>query len=194
MDDVYKAIAIASAVFIVLGGLWTALRLHKENPFSPLSVLLAGGSPVIALVIYRLTLDVDLKQEAVLGLLAGGAVVGLLFARSIPIYTLGPSVIARASGWHLLPPMLAMTAIQVTGVRESSEGIVLALAGMYAATAFTVVASALLLIRRLGVRPAVAPAEGPPEPMPAAEGKRCPRCGSPVQPTWRHCMGCGAPV
>lgn len=194
MDDVYKVIAIASAAFIVLGGLWTALRLHKETPFSALSVVLAGAAPVIALLIYRLTLDVELKDEAVGGLLAGGAVAGLLFARSIPVYAGGPAVLVRASGWHLLPPMLAMAAVQVTGVRESFEGIVLALAGLYAATAFTVAGSALLLVRRLGVRPAVAPAEGLPVPVAATEGQRCPRCGSPVRPTWRHCMSCGAPV
>jgi hypothetical protein len=154
----------------------------------------ASGSPVIALIIYSLTLDVELKDEAVWGLLAGGAVAGLLFARSIPIYAQGPAVFTRASGWHLLPPMLAMAAIQVTGVQESFEGLVLALAGLYAATGFTVVASTLLLVRRLGIRPAAAPAEGPPAPIPAVGGQRCPQCGSPVRPAWRHCMGCGAPV
>ncbi len=164
MDDVYEVIALVSAVFIVLMGHWTALRLHKERPFSMLAVLLAGAGPVAALVIYILTLDVDLKQEAVWGLLAGGAAAGLLFARSIPVYVSGPGVATRASGWHLLPPMLAIAAIQVTGARESFEGLVLALAGLYAATGFAAVAAGLLLVRRQGVRPAATPAEGPTAP------------------------------
>lgn len=192
MDDVYDVIAIAGAAFIVLAGLWTALKLHGERPFSMPSVLLAGAGPVIALVIYSLTLDVDLKQTAVWGLLVGGAAAGLLFARSIPVYASGPGVVTRASGWHLLPPMLAMAAIQVTGVRESFEGIVLALAGLYTAAAFAAAASVVLLVRRLGIRPVAASAEGPPAPVPAAGGQRCPRCGSPVRPDWRYCMGCGA--
>jgi hypothetical protein len=152
MDDVYDVIAIASAAFIVLAGLWTAFRLHGERPFSMSSVLLAGAGPVIVLVIYSLTLDVDLKQTAVWALLGGGAAAGLLFARTIPVYASGPGVVTRASGWHLLPPMLAMAAIEVTGARESFEGLVLALAGLYAATAFAVAASVLLLVRRFGVR------------------------------------------
>ncbi len=165
MDNVNEGIALVSAAFIVLMGLWTALRLHKERPFSGLSVVLAGAGPVAALVVYILTLDIDLKQEAVWGLLAGGAVAGLLFARPIPVYARGPGVIVRASGWHLLPPMLAMAAIQVTGARESFEGLILALAGLYAATGFAVAAAALLLVRRQGIRPAAAPAEGPPAPV-----------------------------
>jgi uncharacterized membrane protein len=194
MDDVYEVIAIVSAAFIVLMGLWTAVRLHKERPFSMLAVLLAGAGPVAALVIYTLTLDVDLKQGAVWGLLGGGAAAGLLFARSIPVYASGPGVFTRASGWHLLPPMLAIAAIQVTGARESFEGLILALAGLYAATGFAVAASALLLVRRLGVRPAQASTEGLLVPVAATAGQRCPRCGSPVRPDWRYCMGCGAPV
>ncbi len=194
MDDVYDVIAVASAVCIVFMGLWTALRLNNERPFSGLSALLAGAGPVAALIIYNLTMDVDLKQEAIWGLLAGGAAAGLVAGRSIPVYARGPGVFTRASGWHLLPPMLAIAAIQVTGVRESFEGLVLAIAGLYAATAFAAVASGLLLLRRLGIRPEAAPVEGPPAAVPAAGGQRCPRCGSPVQPAWRHCMSCGAPV
>jgi hypothetical protein len=194
MDDVYDVIAIASAAFIVLAGLWTAFRLHGERPFSMSSVLLAGAGPVIVLVIYSLTLDVDLKQTAVWALLGGGAAAGLLFARTIPVYASGPGVVTRASGWHLLPPMLAMAAIEVTGARESFEGLVLALAGLYAATAFAVAASVLLLVRRFGVRRVAAPAEGSPAPVPATGEQRCPRCGSPVRIGWHYCMDCGAPV
>lgn len=194
MDSVYEVIAIGSAAFIVLMGLWTALRLHGERPFSVLSVLLAGAGPVVALVIYSLTLDIDLKQEAVWGLLAGGAAAGLILGRAIPVYAREDRVFTRVSGWHLLPPMLAIAAIQVTGVQESAEGIILALAGLYAAAAFTVSTSGFLLVRRLGVRPAAAPADGAPAPVPAAGGQRCPRCGSLVRPAWRYCMGCGLPL
>jgi hypothetical protein len=194
MDDVYDVIAIASGAFVVLMGLWTAVRLRRERPFSALAVLVAGVGPVATLAVFSLMLDVDLKPEAAWGLLAGGAAVGLLAGRSIPIFAQGPGVFTRASGWHLLPPVFAIAAIQVTGVRESVEGIVLALAGLYAATGFAAVASGLLLVRCLGVRPAAAPAEGSPAPVPATGGQRCPRCGSPVRSAWRHCMGCGAPV
>jgi hypothetical protein len=194
MDDFYKVIAIASAAFVVLIGLWTAIKLRRERPFSVLAALLAGVGPVATLAVYSLILDVDLKPEVAWGLFGGGAAAGLLAGRSIPIFAQGPGVFMRASGWHLLPPVFAIAAIQITGVRESSDGVVRALAGLYAATGFSVVASVLLLIRGLGIRPAAAPAEGWPAPVAAAEGQRCPRCGSPVRPAWRYCMGCGAPV
>jgi hypothetical protein len=194
MDDFYKVAAIATAAFVVVMGLWTAVRLRRERPFSALAVLVAGVGPVATLAVFSLMLDVDLKPEAAWGLLAGGAAVGLLAGRSIPIFAQGPGVFTRASGWHLLPPVFAIAAIQVTGVRESSDGVVRALGGLYAATGFTVAASALLLVRRQGIRPAAVPAEGLPAAIPAAEGQRCPRCGSPVRSAWRHCMGCGAPV
>jgi hypothetical protein len=175
-------------------GLWTAVRLRRERPFSALAVLLAGVGPVITLAVYSLVLDVDLKPEVAWGLLAGGAAVGLLTGRLIPIFAQGPGVFVRASGWHLLPPAFAIAAIQITGVQESSDGVVRALAGLYAATGFAVIGSALLLVRRLGVRPASTPAVGLPAPVAATGGQGCPRCGSPVRPAWRYCMGCGAPV
>ncbi len=49
MDDVNEGIVLVSAAFTVLMGLWTALRLHKERPFSMPAVLLAGAGPVAAL-------------------------------------------------------------------------------------------------------------------------------------------------
>jgi hypothetical protein len=194
MDDFYKVAAVATAAFVVVMGLWTAVRLRRERPFSALAVLVAGVGPVATLAVFSLMLDVNLKPEAAWGLLAGGAAVGLLVGRSIPIFAQGPGVFTRASGWHLLPPVFAIAAIQIAGVQESSDGVVRALGGLYAATGITVAASALLLVRRLGVRPASRPAEGLPVPVAATEGQRCPRCGSPVRPAWRHCMGCGAPV
>jgi len=194
MDDVYDVIAIASAAFIVLMGLWTALKLHKENPFSALSVLLGGAGAAISLAIYLLIVDIELKKEATWGLLAGGALAGAFFGRRIPLYHREGTVFSRAAGWHLALPAAAIAAFQVTGVQESVDGTILSFAALHAATGFAVVACALLLVRRLGIRPAAAPSEGQSAPVAAAEGQRCPRCGSPVQPAWRHCMGCGAPV
>jgi len=116
MDDVYKVIAIASAAFIVLLGLWTALRLHKERPFSALSVLLAGAGAAISLAIYLLIVDIELKEEATWGLLAGGALAGAFFGSRIPLYHRGDTVVSRAAGWHLALPAAAIAAFQVTGV------------------------------------------------------------------------------
>jgi len=194
MDDVYKIIAIASAAFIVLMGLWTALRMHGERPFSPLGALIAAAGAAAGLAIYLLIVDIELKKEATWGLLAGGALAGAIFGTRIPLYHRGDTVVSRAAGWHLALPAAAIAAFQVTGVQESVDGTILSFAALHAATGFAVVACALLLVRRLGIRPAAARGESFPVAVPAAEGQRCPRCGSPLQTGWRHCTGCGAPV
>ena len=46
------------------------------------------------------------------------------------------------------PPGLAIAAFEIAGVKESADGVVLSLAALYAATAFTVAACVLLLLRR----------------------------------------------
>lgn len=190
MDDTYNAVAIVSAAVIVLLALWTALRMHAERPFSSVGVLLSAAGAVLALVIYELTLDVDLKMEAIIGLVAGGAVAGLFTGRLIPLQPRQSGVLVRASGWHLVPPMLAIAALQVTGGRESFEGVVIALAALYATTAFAVIACAVLLVRHSRVQPAAAPAIEPRTPV-VVEGPRCPECGESVRLDWSFCMTCG---
>ena len=122
MDDVYRGIAIASAAFIVLAGLWAAVRLHRERPFSMMGVVLAGVGPAVALATYRFALDVELEDGAVWGLLAGGAVAGFFFARSIPVYARGPAFLMRGAGWHLLPPMFAIAAPRPTPAARRPAG------------------------------------------------------------------------
>jgi hypothetical protein len=195
VDGLYQVIAVGGAVLVVATGLWTAVRLHGERPFSMMSAMLAGATPALSLVIYAAMLEVDLKTEYVWGLLAGGAGAGAVLGTAIPIYSRGPDVLTRAAGWHLLLPWLAIAAIQVMGVRESFEGLVLSLAALYAATAFAVAAMAVLLVRRRGISPAAAPAPAAlPAAVPATTGGRCSECASPVRPTWRFCMACGAQV
>jgi hypothetical protein len=192
MGDTYNAIAIASAAVIVLLALWTGVRMHAERQLSNIGVLLSAGSAVLALVIYELTLDVDLKWEAILGLLTGGAAIGIFAGRSIPLYIRQSRPVVRKSGWHLVPAMLAIAALQVTGARESFEGIVLALAALYATTAFGAIACVVLLVRRLVVRPSADSAINPGAAAPPVEGPRCRRCGELVRRNWSYCIGCGA--
>ena len=192
MDDFYRFVAIAGAALVVVGALWTVVRLQREHPFSSLSTLVAGAGAALSLVIYILIIDFDLKKEATWGLLAGGALAGAFLGAKIPLYRRGDSVLSRAAGWHLALPAAAIAAFQVMGVRESIDGIIFSFAALHAATGFAVAACALLLIRRLAVRPAAAPVGGQPAPGPAAREHLCPKCGSPLRPNWRYCMRCGA--
>jgi len=194
MDDFYRGVAIAGAALVAIGALWTVVRLHRERPFSALGTLMAGAGAALSLAIYRLVIDIDLKEEATWGLLAGGALAGAFLGTKIPLYRRGDRVFSKAAGWHLALPAAAIAAFQVMGVRESVDGIILGFAALHAATAFAVAASALLLVRRLVARPARAPAEGRAAPILTAAAPRgqCPRCGSPVRPNWRYCMACGA--
>jgi len=191
MQGFFQAIAVVSAVLLILSGLWTAFRLHGQRPFSAVAVALGALSPGVSLAMYWLLLDVNLKPGAVWGLLAGGAAVGLFTGRAIPLYARGPLVLARASGWHLLPPSAAIAAMQITGVKGSFDAVVLALAGMYAATGFTLGACAALLVRRMGVRRAPVPADAS-APVFRAAGRFCARCGAavPASPA-RFCLKCG---
>jgi len=160
VDDFYEVIALGGAGLVVAGALWTVVRLQREQPFSPLGTLIAGASAAISLAIYLLIVDIELKEEATWGLLAGGALAGAFLGSKIPLYRRGDAVVSRAAGWHLALPAAAIAAFQVMGVRESVDGIILSFAALHAATGFAVVASALLLIRRLGIRPAPGPFRG----------------------------------
>lgn len=196
MDDFYRVIALVGAAVIVLSALWTLARLQGERPFSWLGTLIAGAGAAASLVVYVLIVDIELKEEATWGLLAGGALAGVLFGTRIPLYRRGDAVLSKAAGWHLALPAAAIAAFQVMGVRESVDGIILSFAALHAATGFAVAACALLLVRRLAARPAATSTEGEPAPVPvpAATEPQCPRCASPVRPGWRYCMSCGAPL
>jgi uncharacterized membrane protein len=192
VDDFYRVIAIAGAGLVVLSAMWTLVRLQGERPFSWMGTVIAGAGAAISLVIYVLIVDVELKDEATWGLLAGGALAGALVGMRIPLYQRGDTVLSRWAGWHLALPPAAIAGFQVMGVRESVDGIILSFAALHAATGFAVAACALLLIRRLGARAATAPAGG--QPVPATAEEQCTGCGSRVQPRWRYCMRCGAPL
>jgi hypothetical protein len=193
VDDFYRVVAILGAVIILVSALWTVVRLHREHPLSPVSILIAAAGTAISLVIYILIVDIELKQWAVWGLLGGGALVGVFFGMTIPVYRRGNTVLSRAAGWHLALPPMAIAAFQVMGVRQSVDGIILSYAALYAATAMAVAACAVLLIRRLAARPAAAPASVQQVPQSAAPQGQCPHCGSPVGPNSRFCTHCGAP-
>jgi hypothetical protein len=192
MDDFYRVMAIAGAAVVAAGALWTVVRLQREHPFSWLGTFMAGAGVAVSLVIYILIVDIELKQEAVWGLLGGGALAGAFLGARIPLYRRESAVVSKAAGWHLALPAVAIAAFQVMGVRESIDGIILSFAALHAATAFAVAACALLLVRRLAVGPTPAPARGRPAPPTVAASRQCPRCGSPIRPNWHYCMGCGA--
>lgn len=194
MDHLYRVIALTGAGLIAVSALWTVARLQREHPFSGLSTLMAGAGAAASLIIYVLIVDFELKEEAVWGLLAGGALAGALFGTRIPLYRRGDAVLSRAAGWHLALPAAAIAAFQVTGVQESIEGVILSFAALHAATGFAVAACALLLVRSLGLRPATALSR-PQAPLATLAAKeQCPHCGSDLRPNWRYCMACGAPL
>ena len=83
MDDFYRVVAIGGAALVAIGALWTVVRLHRERPVSALGTLMAGAGAALSLVIYRLIIDIDLKDEATWGLLAGGALAGAFLGTKI---------------------------------------------------------------------------------------------------------------
>ena len=135
VDSFYRGVAIAGAIVVVASVLLTIVRLQGERPFSSLSALLAGAGVAGSLAVYILMLDIALKDAAVVGLLIGGGVLGALVGLKIPLYSRDGVVFSKAAGWHLAPPGLAAAAFQVSGVRESPDGVILSLAALYAATA-----------------------------------------------------------
>ncbi|MHB1416849.1 MAG: hypothetical protein ACYC1C_16505 [Chloroflexota bacterium] len=208
MDSVYGAVLVASTALVVVSGLLTAIRLHKEHRFSALAVVASVLGPLLALFIYSRTLDAGLKDWAAWVLVLAGLALGLLAGARIPLYARG-QILTRAAGWHLLPPTLAIACLQLSGLRAGLDGFVLALAGLYVATGFAVGATAVFLLRRLRVSAPRTPAPlgrdgsaslAPPGQAAGAspsasstEAGRCPRCGSPRKPDWRYCVRCGAP-
>ncbi|MDI6858702.1 MAG: zinc ribbon domain-containing protein [Dehalococcoidia bacterium] len=191
MDEVYQAIALIAAAVAVLGALTTVLRLHGERPFSALGVIVAALGALAAVVLYSLTFDVELKQEAISGLVAGGAVAGLVLGFKLPLYVGGGSVVSRMAGWHLALPGLAVAALQIEGVRGSMDGVVFSLAALYAATALAVAACAALLLRRVGLRQARVIAA---EETQAQEVALCAACGARLSTGARFCRRCGSAV
>ncbi|MDA8219540.1 MAG: zinc ribbon domain-containing protein [Dehalococcoidales bacterium] len=207
MDSVYGAILVASTALVVVSGLWTAIRLHKEHRFSALAVISSVLGPLLALFIYSRILDAGLKDWASWVLVLVGLALGLFAGARIPLYARG-QVLTRAASWHLLPPTLAIACLQLSGLRAGLDDFVLALAGLYAATGFAVGATAVFLLRRLRVSAprtlvplgrdgsaSLAPPGRATRVTPSAPSTeaRCPRCGSPRKPDWRYCVRCGAP-
>lgn len=148
MDGVYRGVAIAGALVMIAGVLLTIVQLRGERTFSWLSVLLAGAGAGASLAVCILVLDITLEKVAVVLLLAGGALLGAFVGTKIPLFNRGGVILSKSAGWHTAPPGLAIAAFEIAGVKESGDGIVLSLAALYAATAFTVAACVLLLLRR----------------------------------------------
>jgi hypothetical protein len=195
VDSFYRGVAIAGAIVVVASVLLTIVRLQGERPFSSLSALLAGAGAAGSLAVYILMLDIALKDAWVIGLLAGGGVLGAFVGLKIPLYSRDGVVFSRAAGWHLAPPGLAVAAFQVSGVRESPDGVVLSLAAVYAATAFAISASVCLLLRRAAAAPVAKVAEQPIPAQPAPTGEiHCPSCGTAAAAGHKFCRGCGRPL
>ena len=195
MDSFYRGVAIAGAIVVVASVLLTIVRLQGERPFSSLSALLAGAGAAGSLAVYILMLDIALKDAAVVGLLIGGGVLGSFVGLKIPLYSRDGVVFSRAAGWHLAPPGLAVAAFQVSGVRESPDGVILSLAAVYAATAFAIAASVCLLLRRAAAAPVAKVAEQPISAQPApTEEIHCPSCGTVAAAGHKFCRGCGRPL
>jgi hypothetical protein len=192
VDNVYHVIAVAGAVAVTGGALLTIIRLQAERPFSSLRALLTGAGTAGSLAVYVLVLDITLKQAAVGGLVAGGAVLGALAGTKVPLYRRDGAVFSRAAGWHLAPPGLAIAAFQVEGLRGSPDGVILSMAAVYAATAFAVAASVLLLIRRVAqIAPAAVVERNASVAAPSSTTAGCPSCGVPLRAGARFCVACG---
>jgi len=195
VDSFYRGVAIAGAIVVVASVLLTIVRLQGERPFSSLSALLAGAGAAGSLAVYMLVLDMALKDAWVIGLLAGGGVLGAFVGLKIPLYSRDGVVFSRAAGWHLAPPGLAVAAFQVSGVRESPDGVVLSLAAVYAATAFAIAASVCLLLRRAAAAPVAKVAERPiPAQSAPTEEIHCLSCGTVAPAGHKFCRGCGRPL
>lgn len=195
MNTLYHVIAVAGVLAVIAGALLGVARLQAERPFSSLSALLAGATTAGSLAVYLLAIDLGLKQAWTMGLLCGGAAFGALVGSRIPLYDRQGVVLCRASGWHLAPPGLAIAAFQIEGLRGSPDGTITSLAAVYAATAFTVAASLVLLLRRGARRQAGVVAEEPVAATePQVDASVCFACGAPLRPDARFCMSCGAPV
>ena len=194
MDDLYRAIALGTAALIVAIALLAIVRLQREHRFSGFGTVMSGVGAAVGLGLYILLIDIDLKKEATWGLLAGGALVGAFFGTRIPLYEREGIVVAKAAGWHMALPSAAIATFQVMGVRESVDGIILSFAALHAAAGFAVAACALLLLRRIAVKPtAAAVAPAPTATMPALAAS-CPSCGALPLPGARFCTRCGGAV
>jgi hypothetical protein len=193
VDGLYRVVAIAGAIVVTASVLVTIVWLQGERPFSSLSVLLAGAGAGGSLAVYMLALDITLERVAVALLLTAGAVLGGFVGTKIPVYDRGGVVFAKAAGWHVAPPGLAVAAFQIAGVRESADGVILSLAAVYAATGFAVAASVLLLVRRARLS-TTQPIERQAQPVTAVpvDLGLCPSCGAPLRLGAHFCKGCGA--
>jgi hypothetical protein len=192
VDDFYRAIALGSAAFITLGAVLTVVTLQRERPFSRLSAITSSAGTILTLVLYAYFLDIELKAAASVGFLIGGAALGAAFGARMPLYLREGMVRSRAAGWHLALPAVAIASVQVMGVRESADGIILGFAAVHAATAFAVAACALVLVRSLGLRLAMPVALPESAATLAAAPGRCPACGRAPSSAARFCRNCGS--
>lgn len=168
MSDL-QGLAAFGAALALLSGLWAASWVWRKQRYSTLGLLFLTAGPMLALVAYLSLVDLRLKDAAMVGLIGGGFVMGVLagplaaLSRRAPLPgkrrgTIGLSFAA----WLPLPGALAVAALQISAAIGSPAGLILSLALLEAAAGFGAGAFVTIFLRRVVLkRPeaVVAPAQ-----------------------------------
>jgi hypothetical protein len=170
--NVYQAIAIVSAALALAAGGWDALRLRRTQRYSGLGLSIGAIGPILSLVLYLLVTNLALKQLVSIGLVAGGAAVGVWTARRAALSRTDVTGEIRLVGasWLPVPAAGCVAALQVCSAIDSFAGMIISLAALEASVGFGVAAAVTLLYRRstMDVARPVATGAPPYPPAPAA--------------------------
>ena len=220
--DVATLVALGSAGLVMLVALWGVARARGQRALSGFSLLLGAAAAALTLVLPALTFGAVLKPPVMASLLVAGAVVGLVLGLRPRLRLAGGGVTVSGGAWFGVPLALSIACLQVAGVVQSADGVILAVGGLHVAAALVVASAFVLVARRLAmgragpapspVLAAIAPAAvapalvapalvapPPASPARAAPGTQVPAPAAPV-PGQRTagvvmtCAACGSPV
>ncbi len=215
--DAVGAVRLAALGIGFVGALAAGVgvvRSRGDRTLAPLALLLGVAGLAVSAALAVLLPPIAFKAPVLWALVGGGAVVGILAGMTVRVRGAPGVVFVRGGTWHLLPAALALVGLQLAGLADSLDAVVLATAAVVGCVAFAVGAVALVVLRESAtrLRPVVATAPAVAAAVASAAGTSPPATRPTVAPSataaWpvsaprprpatsvrMACSACGSPV
>lgn len=131
----------------LLASVVAVLRAPAERRLAARSLLVGVAGLALTAVLVVVLPPLSFSTPVLWALVALGGIAGLVAGGAVRIrrYTQGVRLVGGT--WHLLPAAVALLALQVVGVAEWRDGVVIAAGAIVASTAFAVGAVVLVVVR-----------------------------------------------
>lgn len=198
-------VSIGLGTIGLLASVLAVLRAPAERRMPARSLLVGVAGLTLTAVLVVVLPPISLRTPVLWTLVALGAIAGLVAGSAVRIRRHSQGLRLAGGTWHLLPAAVALLALQLAGVAEWRDGVVIAAGAIVASTAFAVGAVVLVVVRGAAKRRQDTPSElvaahagsgtaTPPYPGPTAANAAPPvgttalvePTGGPTPPRARH--------